>query len=94
MLGCDVDGTGRAALGGEHALQRRAQLRERRRLAPPARSLASGLQNFSHCLGTAALLSFPAACCRRDIAATEYALLSALFAATAPGVMATRRASR
>ena len=41
---------------------------------------ASGFENFSQGLGTAALLSFLTACCRRENAATEYALLSALFA--------------
>jgi PAT family beta-lactamase induction signal transducer AmpG len=41
---------------------------------------ASGFENFTQGLGTAALLSFLTACCRRENAATEYALLSALFA--------------
>lgn len=41
---------------------------------------ASAFENFSQGLGTAALLSFLTACCRKDNAATEYALLSALFA--------------
>ena len=41
---------------------------------------ASGFENFSQGLGTAALLAFLTACCRRENAATEYALLSALFA--------------
>ena len=41
---------------------------------------ASAFENFSQGLGTAALLSFLTACCRRENAATEYALLSALFA--------------
>lgn len=41
---------------------------------------ASGFENFSQGLGTAGLLSFLTACCRRENAATEYALLSALFA--------------
>jgi PAT family beta-lactamase induction signal transducer AmpG len=42
--------------------------------------LASGFENFTQGLGTAALLAFLTACCRRENAATEYALLSALFA--------------
>lgn len=41
---------------------------------------ASAFENFSQGLGTAALLSFLTACCRKENAATEYALLSALFA--------------
>ncbi|GMU65030.1 MAG: MFS transporter [Acidobacteriota bacterium] len=41
---------------------------------------ASGFENFSQGLGTAALLAFLTACCRRENAATEYALLSSLFA--------------
>ena len=41
---------------------------------------ASGFENFSQGLGAAALLAFLTACCRRENAATEYALLSALFA--------------
>ncbi|MGE0638923.1 MAG: MFS transporter [Thermoanaerobaculia bacterium] len=48
----------------------------------PAQSLwfASAFENFSQGLGTAALLAFLTACCRRENAATEYALLSSLFA--------------
>ncbi len=42
--------------------------------------IASGLENFTQGLGTAALLSFLTVCCRREAAATEYALLSSLFA--------------
>ncbi|MEO7795990.1 MAG: MFS transporter [Thermoanaerobaculia bacterium] len=41
---------------------------------------ASAFENFTQGLGTAALLSFLTACCRKENAATEYALLSALFA--------------
>ncbi len=41
---------------------------------------ASAFENFSQGLGTAALLAFLTACCRPQNAATEYALLSALFA--------------
>lgn len=41
---------------------------------------ASGFENFTQGLGTAGLLAFLTACCRRENAATEYALLSALFA--------------
>ena len=56
----------------------------RRRLVRPAAKRASGsppaFENFTQGLGTAALLSFLTACCRRENAATEYALLSALFA--------------
>ena len=40
---------------------------------------ASAIESFTQGLGTAALLSFLTACCRRENAATEYALLSALF---------------
>ena len=48
----------------------------------PAQAIwfASAFENFTQGLGTAALLSFLTACCRRENAATEYALLSALFA--------------
>ncbi len=48
----------------------------------PRQSLwvASAFENFTQGLGTAALLAFLTACCRREAAATEYALLSALFA--------------
>jgi PAT family beta-lactamase induction signal transducer AmpG len=41
---------------------------------------ASALEMFAQGLGTAGLLAFLTACCRREAAATEYALLSALFA--------------
>lgn len=41
---------------------------------------ASAFENFSQGLGTAALLAFLTACCRPENAATEYALLSSLFA--------------
>jgi len=41
---------------------------------------ASAIESFTQGLGTAALLSFLTATCRRENAATEYALLSALFA--------------
>jgi PAT family beta-lactamase induction signal transducer AmpG len=41
--------------------------------------VASAVESFTQGLGTAALLSFLTACCRRENAATEYALLSALF---------------
>lgn len=41
---------------------------------------ASASENFAQGLGTAGLLAFLTACCRRENAATEYALLSALFA--------------
>jgi PAT family beta-lactamase induction signal transducer AmpG len=40
---------------------------------------ASAIESFTQGLGTAALLAFLTACCRRENAATEYALLSALF---------------
>lgn len=40
---------------------------------------ASAIESFTQGLGTAALLSFLTATCRRENAATEYALLSALF---------------
>lgn len=49
-------------------------------LGRPGLYFASGFENFSQGLGTAALLAFLTACCRRENAATEYALLSALFA--------------
>ncbi len=51
-------------------------------LALPRQALyvASALENFTQGLGTAALLAFLTVCCRREAAATEYALLSALFA--------------
>lgn len=42
--------------------------------------LASGFENFTQGLGTAGLLAFLTVCCRRENAATEYALLSSLFA--------------
>ena len=50
-------------------------------LALPRESIyaASAIESFTQGLGTAALLSFLTACCRRENAATEYALLSALF---------------
>jgi PAT family beta-lactamase induction signal transducer AmpG len=41
--------------------------------------VASAIESFTQGLGTAALLAFLTACCRRENAATEYALLSALF---------------
>ncbi len=41
---------------------------------------ASALEMFAQGLGTAGLLAFLTSCCRRENAATEYALLSALFA--------------
>lgn len=41
---------------------------------------ASAIESFTQGLGTAALLSFLTATCRKENAATEYALLSALFA--------------
>jgi PAT family beta-lactamase induction signal transducer AmpG len=48
--------------------------------APQAIWAASMFENFTQGLGTAALLAFLTACCRPETAATEYALLSALFA--------------
>ncbi len=47
---------------------------------PQALWAASMFENFTQGLGTAALLAFLTACCRRENAATEYALLSSLFA--------------
>jgi PAT family beta-lactamase induction signal transducer AmpG len=47
---------------------------------PSALWFASAAENFAQGLGTAALLAFLTASCRRENAATEYALLSALFA--------------
>jgi len=47
---------------------------------PAALWLASAAENFAQGLGTAALLAFLTAACRPENAATEYALLSALFA--------------
>jgi PAT family beta-lactamase induction signal transducer AmpG len=41
--------------------------------------VASAVESFTQGLGTAALLAFLTACCRKENAATEYALLSALF---------------
>ncbi len=41
--------------------------------------VASVIESYTQGLGTAALLAFLTACCRRENAATEYALLSALF---------------
>jgi PAT family beta-lactamase induction signal transducer AmpG len=49
-------------------------------LPPQALWFASAAENFAQGLGTAALLAFLTASCRRENAATEYALLSALFA--------------
>jgi MFS transporter, PAT family, beta-lactamase induction signal transducer AmpG len=49
-------------------------------LPPQALWFASAAENFAQGLGTAALLTFLTASCRRENAATEYALLSALFA--------------
>jgi PAT family beta-lactamase induction signal transducer AmpG len=49
--------------------------------APPqALWFASAAENFAQGLGTAALLAFLTAACRPENAATEYALLSSLFA--------------
>jgi PAT family beta-lactamase induction signal transducer AmpG len=48
--------------------------------APQAIWAASMFENFTQGLGTAALLAFLTACCRPETAATEYALLSSLFA--------------
>lgn len=47
---------------------------------PEALWFASAGENFAQGLGTAALLAFLTAACRPENAATEYALLSALFA--------------
>ncbi|MCM2270730.1 MAG: MFS transporter [Thermoanaerobaculia bacterium] len=47
---------------------------------PQALWIASAGENFAQGLGTAALLAFLTAACRPENAATEYALLSALFA--------------
>lgn len=49
-------------------------------LPPQALWFASAGENFAQGLGTAALLAFLTAACRPENAATEYALLSALFA--------------